>query len=289
MEKNIKEECKDFPGFVDLRSCILHTVHKAFGKGLHKLLVDIDQMCVDVHALFKHSAARREDYEKLQYKFDVEIHQFQQHTEVRWLSFGPAIIRLLEQWDVLLQFVKDLAKKPKTAPRSVNYRRVAAMLAPGEKETTKAHLEFLKNVIHIFEEFLTLFQRSTPTIHLVYDMMCRTLIKLMCRFLKSDTVKSKWRSDLPKLPCDHVGEQLNDADVAIGDRARGILRLLKKDKERGFVLGVRAFFCAAITHLQCKLLLQNNLLQDLGYLHPKQLERRRTQSSIQNVARNFQP
>ena len=163
------------------------------------------------------------------------------------------------------------------------------MLAHGEKETTKAHLEFLKNVIPIFEEFLTLFQRSTPTIHMVYDMMCRTLIKLMCRFLKSDTVKGKWGSDLPKLPCDHVGEQLNDADVAIGDRARGILRLLKKDKERGFVLGVRAFFCAAITHLQCKLLLQNNLLQDLGYLHPKQLERRRTQSAIQNVARKLQP
>ena len=111
----------------------------------------------------------------------------------------------------------------------------------------------------------------------------------MCRFLKSDAVKGKWGSDLPKLPCAHVGEQLNDADVAIGDRARGIRRLLTKDKERGFVLGVRAFFCAAITHLQCKLLLQNNLLQDLWYLHPKQLERRRTQSSIQNVARKLQP
>ena len=37
---------------------ILHTVHNAFGKGLDKLPVDIDQMCLDVHALFKHSAAR---------------------------------------------------------------------------------------------------------------------------------------------------------------------------------------------------------------------------------------
>ena len=116
MEKNIKEECKDFPGFVDLGSCILPTVHKAFGKGMHKLLVDIDHMCLDVHALFKHSAARQEDYEKLQYKFDGEIHQFQQHTKVRWLSLGPAITRLLEQWDVLLQFVKDLSKNRKLLP-----------------------------------------------------------------------------------------------------------------------------------------------------------------------------
>ena len=82
---------------------------------------------------------------------------------------------------------------------------------------------------------------------------------------------------------------LKDADIAIGDRARGILRQLKKDKERGCMLGVRAFFCAAITHLQCKSPLQDNLLQDLGCLHPKQLEHRRTQSAIQNVAHKLQP
>ena len=55
------------------------------------------------------------------------------------------------------------------------------------------------------------------------------------------------------------------------------------------MLGVRAFFCTAITHLQCKLPLQNTLLQDLGCLHPKQLERRLTQSAIQNVPRKLQP
>ena len=55
------------------------------------------------------------------------------------------------------------------------------------------------------------------------------------------------------------------------------------------MLGVRAFFCAAITHLQCTLPLHNNLLQSLGYIHPKQLERRRTQSAIQNVPRKLQP
>ena len=31
-------------------------------KGLQKLPVDIDQMCLDVHALFKHPAAMRDDY-----------------------------------------------------------------------------------------------------------------------------------------------------------------------------------------------------------------------------------
>ena len=46
---------------------------------------------------------------------DIETHPFQKHTEVRWLSLGPAIARILEQWDSMLQFVKDLAKDPRSA------------------------------------------------------------------------------------------------------------------------------------------------------------------------------
>lgn len=289
LQKSIKEECPDFPGFVDLGSCILHTVHNAFGKGLEKLSADIDQLCRDVHALFKHSAARREDYEKLQFELDIATHQFQQHTEVRWLSLGPAISRILEQWDALLQFVKYLGKDPRTTPKSVNYRRVAALLATGEKDATKFNLEFLNNIIPIFEDFLTLFQRSTPTVHLVYDLMCQTLTKLMRRFLKSDAMKGKYGTELSKLPCEDIQLRLADEDIVMGDHSRDVLQRLNKEKQRSVMLGVRSFFCAAIGHLQHKLPLQNHLLQDLGCLNPNKLERKSTQSAIQSIARRLQP
>ena len=98
---------------MNLGSCVLHIVHNAFGKGLEKYGKDVDQFCLDLHSLFKYSAARREDYTELQLSLDVEMHTFQQHTEVRWLSIGPAIRRIIEQWDAICQFMKHLAKDEK--------------------------------------------------------------------------------------------------------------------------------------------------------------------------------
>ena len=118
----IKDDYPQFAGFVGIGSCVLHVVHNAFGKGLEKYDKDVDQLCLDLHAIFKHSAARREDYQQLQFDMEVELHTFQQHTEVRW-GIGPAISRIMEQWDAICQFIRDLGKNEKTAPKSINYRR----------------------------------------------------------------------------------------------------------------------------------------------------------------------
>ena len=166
LQQMIKADDPQFAGFVDLGSCVLHILHNAFGKGLEKYGKEVDQLCLDVHAIFKLSAARREDYQQLQFDMGVDLHTFQQHTEVRWLSIGPAVSRIVEQWDAICQFIKDLGKNEKTAPKSINYKRVAAMLTGVEKDVTKVLLEFLRNVFPLFEEFLTLFQKSSPTIHL---------------------------------------------------------------------------------------------------------------------------
>ena len=67
---------------------------------------------------FKYSAARREDFREVQIKMDLDLTNFLQHTVVRWLSIGPAVKRILEQWEAVTQFVNDLAKDPKKLPRS---------------------------------------------------------------------------------------------------------------------------------------------------------------------------
>ena len=76
---------------MELGSCSIHIVHNAFGKGLEKFGKEIDQLCLDLHSLFKYSATRREDFRKVQMELELVPANFQQHTEVRWLSLGPAI------------------------------------------------------------------------------------------------------------------------------------------------------------------------------------------------------
>ena len=289
MQDLIKEEHPEFGGFVNLGSCVLHIVHNAFGKGLEKYGKDIDQFCLDLHSLFKYSAARREDYTELQLSLDVEMHTFQQHTEVRWLSIGPAIRRILEQWDAICQFMKHLAKDEKKAPKSINYRRASAMLTGIEKDHTKVTLEFLNNTVPIFESFLTLFQKSGPTVHIVYDSMCQSLLKVMRRFLKASSLEDKYGVELSDIPCNDVKLQLSDSELIIGDETRRALGKLKSEKQKSALLGIRSFFAAVVSHMQSELPLDNTLLRNLGCLNPTKRDKRTTLISIKNVSSMIQP
>ena len=47
---------------------------------------------------------------------EIEVHNFQQHAEVRWLSIGYAVKHILEQWDVITHFVERLAKDSTKMP-----------------------------------------------------------------------------------------------------------------------------------------------------------------------------
>ena len=52
------------------------------------------------------------------------------------------------------------------------------MLGTKEGDTTKVTLEFLRDVIPVFEKFLLLFQEAPPVIHVVYDNICDTFVAL---------------------------------------------------------------------------------------------------------------
>ena len=288
LEEVIKADYPDFGGFVDLGSCILHQVHSAFAKGMEEYGKDIGQLCTDVHSLFQHSAARREDYEELQYSMGVDQHKFQEHTEVRWLSLGPAVQRILEQWDCICKFVKDLGKDAKSAPKSISYKRVSKMLSEEEKTRTKAQLEFINNVSPVFEDFLELFQRSGPQIHILYDRMCEILRKLMARFLKKESYDSCLGGDLVSIDCG-VKSQLSDSDIALGEATKMSIAKLKPDKRRAVFLSIRAFYSTSVSYVQGHLPLQNALLKALGCLNPFKRTKTARGKSITRLAKKLQP
>ena len=89
-------------------------------------------------------------------------------------------------------------------------------------------------VVPLFEQFLLLFQKSSPTIHILYDSVCDVLAKLMRRFMKMAALEKKYGSELASIECKDVSLQLADKDVVIGDRARkGLDELPRDQKEVG--------------------------------------------------------
>ena len=127
---------------------------------------------------------RHEDYVGVQVEMEVETHNFQQHTKVRWLNMGPSIKRVLEQWDAIIKFVTELVKGQKKMPKSINFKRVYMMLGTKERDSTKVTLEFPNNIIPLFEKFLLLFQKSSPIVHILYDSLCDILVRILRWVLK---------------------------------------------------------------------------------------------------------
>ena len=289
MDELIRHDNPEFTGLVDLGSCSIHTIHNAFGKGLEKCGKEIEQLCMDLHAFFKYSAARCEDFREVQIEMDLDLTNFLQHTVVRWLSIGPAVKRILEQWEAVTQFVTDLAKDPKKLPKSINFKRVHMMLNAKEKMVTRVLLEFLNDVIPVFGQFLLLFQRASPEIHIMYDSMCDILVRLLRRFMKGQAVEKRYGSDLTSIECQDVKLQLPDKSIVIGKGAREALVKLTSEQQRQALLGICSFMCTTATELQQKLPLKNELLRQLGCTNPLKRKKESTVSSIERLTTVLQP
>ena len=175
---------------------------------------------------------------------EVEVHNFQQHTEVRWLSIGYAVKCVLEQWDVITptHFLEQLAKDSRKMPKSVKFKRVHTMVAIREKWVTRVSLEFLNDIVPVFKEFILLFQKECPVVHLLYDNMCSVLLKLMKRFMTEQAIGNKYVSDLTLIECTNVKLQLPEKDIVIGTDMRKALKNLAHDQQKYVMLGILSFF-----------------------------------------------
>lgn len=59
---------------LNIGTCSLHPVHTAYCNELKSLGFDFDKIAHDLHFFFKHSAARREDFEVANLESELEVH-----------------------------------------------------------------------------------------------------------------------------------------------------------------------------------------------------------------------
>ena len=95
-----------------------------------------------------------------------------------------------------MHFIMELAKDSARSPKSAHYKRVHMMLGTKEKDLTRVTLEFLNDIIPVFEKFLLPFQKSSLVIHVVCDSFCDILLKLLRRFLKPQATEKNYRAEL---------------------------------------------------------------------------------------------
>lgn len=150
-------------------------MHNAFCKGKNEYGQDVEDFALSLFGLFKVSAGRREDFKQIQVNMNLNEELFIKHSQVRWLSIGPALQRIIDQWQAICAYVAQLEKDPKTVPKSVNFKLIRDAI---HKPDMKFKIIFLLSVIPLFEEFLREFQSEQPLIHILYTRMSSFLITL---------------------------------------------------------------------------------------------------------------
>ena len=73
-------------------------------------MAGINQVCMDFHSLIMYGTTKHEAFKELQIEMDLEMHSFQQHMEIYWLSMGPSIKKILVKWEAITHFVAGFAK-----------------------------------------------------------------------------------------------------------------------------------------------------------------------------------
>ena len=92
--------------FIDIGTCPLHTANNTFSDDLKYLKdsIDLDEFGIYFHFFFKHSTARREDYEDVSSITEVTLHFVLRHCQWRLLSFDNVLVRIVEQFENLNEY-----------------------------------------------------------------------------------------------------------------------------------------------------------------------------------------
>ena len=130
-------------------------------------------------------------------------------------------------------------------------------------------LEFLFFFLESFQKYEKLFQRSEPTLHLLYnkqvDLYRNTLISF-CNFEMIAKIESD--SALVKFDYNNKKNQLDKSKINIGTKASKLLKSFSDDERSVFMFGVKDFLIKVTDGLLKDLSLQNQVVADLRCLAP---------------------
>ena len=169
LQKKLDSKLKEsylHPGLFSFNSCNLHKCCNAFHKGITIYGKDSENLTFELHAWFKISPCKREDF--LQVAFELQNMEyfsknkalFYHHVETRWLILVPALEKVLERLEVSKEYFLEYLPKQKGfekgAANNERYKRISTLFK--RENVILVQIAFLIDVAIPFQKFLTTFQ-----------------------------------------------------------------------------------------------------------------------------------
>lgn len=276
---------------IDIGTCNIHKIHNSFKKGLQKLQFDFDGCAADLHFFFKHSSARRMDFQLMELITEIEAEYMLRHVSSRWLSLKKVKNRILDQWQNLreyfLQFLPSQKHFSKDVETTDRYQRIRKILNSG---TSKLYLSFAVYIADILENFIIPFQCSKPMIQVLYPAIGDLFFKLMDNFVKPKvlTTSSNEKKDAQALGVVDINKQENLLSIHkmdFGSKAAYQIGLLESKSNIDIIkTEFKMAFIELTLYLQDNLPHENPLLKNLQYIHPSKVRHINAVPAIRKLA-----
>lgn len=153
----------------DLGGCSLHYVSNACEHGLKELFrfEALEDFVQDTSTFFSTHVAYAEKLLDLQKALDINEHRMLKYCSVRFLTMYPIVKRVVEQFPTLKQmFIEDI---PKFDPKVNKQPRFIQISEAINCKFTLPTLYFIQFSLENFQKYEKLFQRDSPTIHIIYN------------------------------------------------------------------------------------------------------------------------
>ena len=153
----------------DLGGCSLHYVSNACEHGLKELFrfEALEDFVQDTSTFFSRHVAYAEKLLDLQKALDINEHRMLKYCSVRFLTMYPIVKRVVEQFPTLKQmFIEDI---PKFDPKVNKQPRFIQISEAINCKFTLPTLYFIQFSLENFQKYEKLFQRDSPTIHIIYN------------------------------------------------------------------------------------------------------------------------
>ena len=115
-------------GLLPFIGCTLHTMHNGYHKGIKEMSANIEDLVYDLHAWFKNSPCKEEDFRSLNDEISIDESLFLKHVSTRWLTLSPAFKRILDRWDsckrYFVTYLPTVKEYKNTLPKNARYQRI---------------------------------------------------------------------------------------------------------------------------------------------------------------------
>lgn len=243
---------KDIPNLYTMK-CICHSFHLVASYACKQLPRFIEDLVRDIYNYIQDSPKRINMFKKFQKLLSLKPHRLLHPCQTRWLSLLPAVERILEQWNALLEFFQDAIKNDRILLAETIFSRL-------NDPQTRVYLEFLRFVLPKFNLLNLQFQSAGIQIHTMYEIVSTTYKSLLEYFIKPDCVRN-FESLSPSDPAN----LLPTSDVYIGTMAEIYLtdQIVRDVKTRCL-----QFYVEATCEIRKRFNFQDNFLKNVAVFHP---------------------